>query len=54
MYIITVKQAGLEFQYTQGQFKIPIISAYAKFLILAAANYLLNCCFCCKFYETDL
>ncbi len=30
MYIITVGQAGLEFQYTQVQFKIPIISAYAK------------------------
>ena len=25
MYIITVKQAGREFHYTQGQFKIPII-----------------------------
>ena len=32
MYIITVKQAGLEFQYAQGHFKIPIISAYAKIL----------------------
>ena len=36
MYIITVKQAGLEFQYTQGQFKIPNVSAFYK-------NFYINC-----------
>ena len=32
MYIVKVKRAGLELQpeYTQGQFKIPVTSAYAK------------------------
>ncbi len=30
MYTIKVKRAGLELQYTQGQFKIPITSAKAK------------------------
>ena len=35
MYIITVKRAGLEFQYTQGHFKIPIISTYAKVLFIS-------------------
>ncbi len=33
MYIITVKQVVLEFQYTQGHFKIPIISTYAKIMV---------------------
>ena len=30
MYTITINLAGLEFQYTQGHFKIPIISTYGK------------------------
>ncbi len=30
MYKFTIKQAGLEFQYTQGHFKISILSTYAN------------------------
>ncbi len=37
MYIIQVKQAGLELQYAHSKFKIPIISAYGK-------NLYISCC----------
>ena len=43
LYIITVKQTGLEFQYTQGHFTIPIILAHAKNIYIScstAATYL--------------
>ncbi len=30
IYKVYIKQAGLEFQHTQGLFKTPIISTYAK------------------------
>ena len=42
MYIITVKQAGLEFLHTEGQFKIPMTSPNAKIYWLQA------CCFWTK------
>ncbi len=45
MYILIVKQAGLEFQYTQGQFKIPITLANAKIYWLQAS------CFWTKTYK---
>ncbi len=54
MYIITVKQAGLEFSIPKVNARSPLYRPMQKFLILAVANYLLNCCFCCKFYKTDL
>ena len=42
MYIITVKQAGLEFQYTQGQLRIPMTLANANIY------WLPTCCFWTK------
>ena len=35
MYVITVKQAGLQFQHTQDHSKIPIVSPYAKILYIS-------------------
>ena len=45
MYIITVKQAGHELQYAQGQFNIPMMSANAK------VYWLQTCCYLIKTYK---
>ena len=44
MYIITLIQAGHEFQYTQGHFETPLYETMQSF-ILAAVKYLQTCFF---------
>ncbi len=43
MYIISITQAGPEFQYSLGHFKVPIISAYAKILLLIYCFWAKTC-----------
>ncbi len=44
MYIIRVKQAGHEFQHTQGQFKIPRTSANAKMYCMQTSCFWTKTC----------
>ena len=44
MYIVRVKQARLEFQYTQGQFKAPMTFIQSKNLLAAAHCFWTKTC----------